>query len=417
MVPLFMNSFLTDLLGFPHIEVTGYEIKDHEIYINVTSTLGDVHCRNCGEKTKSKGYAEEREIRHLSMNGKECYLLIKARRGICEKCDDHPTTNQRLDWYDYKSRYTKAYLKHLLLSLVNSTLEDVATKENISADTLERALQKMVSEKVDWSRFKTLDLIGIDEISVKKGYKNYMTIITNKSSQKVHILAVLKGREKATVKVFFKSIPPKLKGTIQGVCCDMYDGYINAALEELKGVSIIIDRFHVAKLYRKCLVKLRQSELLRLRKTLTSKTYKSLKTAIAILRRNTEVVTKEERKELELLFKHSPKLRAGYRICRSITSIYNSRFGYKRALRSFKEWQDKVAQSDLLCFDGFAQTLTRYQEHIANYFKGRHTSGFVEGFNNKIKTMKRRCYGIYNEKSLFRRLFLDTEGYDVFLSR
>jgi transposase len=262
-----------------------------------------------------------------------------------------------------------------------------------------------------------LDLIGIDEISVKKGYKNYMTIITNKSSQKVHILAVLKGRENATVKVFFKSIPPKLKGTIQGVCCDMYDGYINAALEELKGVSIIIDRFHVAKLYRKCLVKLRQSELLRLRKTLTSKTYKSLKTAIAILRRNTEVVSKEERKELELLFKHSPKLRAGYRICRSITSIYNSRFGYKRALRSFKEWQDKVAQSDLLCFDGFAQTLTRYQEHIANYFKGRHTSGFVEGFNNKIKTMKRRCYGIYNEKSLFRRLFLDTEGYDVFLSR
>ena len=63
-----MNSFLTDLLGFPHIEVTGYEIKDHEIYINVTSTLEDVHCRNCGEKTKSKGYAEEREIRHLSIN-------------------------------------------------------------------------------------------------------------------------------------------------------------------------------------------------------------------------------------------------------------------------------------------------------------------------------------------------------------
>jgi len=85
-----MLTFLTDLLGFQHTEVTGYEIKDNEIYINVTSTLEDVLCRNCGEKTKSKGYAEEREIRHLSMNGKECYLIIKARRGICEKCDDHP---------------------------------------------------------------------------------------------------------------------------------------------------------------------------------------------------------------------------------------------------------------------------------------------------------------------------------------
>jgi len=127
------------------------------------------------------------------------------------------------------------------------------------------------------------------------------------------------SRKKATVKNFFKSIPPKLKGTIEGICCDMYDGYIHAALEELKGVPIIIDRFHVAKLYRKCLAKLRKSELSRLRKTLASKKYQTLKTAIAILRRNTEGLTKSERKELELLFKHSPKLRAGYRLCRSIT--------------------------------------------------------------------------------------------------
>ncbi|MFT4694091.1 MAG: transposase [Francisella sp.] len=33
------------------------------------------------------------------------------------------------------------------------------------------------------------------------------------------------------------------------------------------------------------------------------------------------------------------------------------------------------------------------------------TSGFVEGFNNKIKVIKRRCYGIFDEKSLFRRVF------------
>jgi len=33
-----------------------------------------------------------REIRHLPMNGYECYLRIKAKRGICESCDEHPTT-------------------------------------------------------------------------------------------------------------------------------------------------------------------------------------------------------------------------------------------------------------------------------------------------------------------------------------
>ena len=36
--------------------------------------------------------------------------------------------------------------------------------------------------------------------------------------------------------------------------------------------------------------------------------------------------------------------------------------------------------------------------------------GFVEGFNNKVKVLKRRCYGIFNLKHLFQRIFLDFSG-------
>jgi hypothetical protein len=44
---------------------------------------------------------------------------------------------------------------------------------------------------------------------------------------------------------------------------------------------------------------------------------------------------------------------------------------------------------------------------ITNYFTRRFTSGWVEGLNNKIKALKRRCYGIANPISLFRRIWLD----------
>jgi len=50
-----------------------------------------------------------------------------------------------------------------------------------------------------------------------------------------------------------------------------------------KNVPIVADRFHVAKLYRGCLVSLRKQELKRLRKELSSEEYKALKSAIAIL--------------------------------------------------------------------------------------------------------------------------------------
>lgn len=39
-----------------------------------------------------------------------------------------------------------------------------------------------------------------------------------------------------------------------------------------------------------------------------------------------------------------------------------------------------------------------------------HTSGFVEGLKNKLKLLKRRCFGLDDPVELFRRLWLDIEG-------
>ena len=58
--------------------------------------------------------------------------------------------------------------------------------------------------------------------------------------------------------------------------------------------------------------------------------------------------------------------------------------------------------------------LTNWLDEIVNYFAERRSSGFVEGLNNKIKTLKRRCYGISRVTTLFQRLYLDLEGYRRF---
>lgn len=75
---------------------------------------------------------------------------------------------------------------------------------------------------------------------------------------------------------------------------------------------------------------------------------------------------------------------------------------------------NQVRSSELSCFDPFLKTLEKRLDTIANYFIDRHTSGFVEGFNNKIKVIKRRCYGILNVTHLFQRIQLDLYGYTLF---
>ena len=59
-------------------------------------------------------------------------------------------------------------------------------------------------------------------------------------------------------------------------------------------------------------------------------------------------------------------------------------------------------------------TPENWLDDIANYFIDRYTSGFVEGFKNKLKVIKRRCYGILNVTHLFQRVQLDLYGYSLF---
>ena len=73
-----------------------------------------------------------------------------------------------------------------------------------------------------------------------------------------------------------------------------------------------------------------------------------------------------------------------------------------------------MRQSGLSCFDDFLNTLDRWWNEITGYFVNRATSGFVEGLNNKLKVLKRRCYGLFNLEHLFQRIFLDLEGYRLF---
>ena len=114
------------------------------------------------------------------------------------------------------------------------------------------------------------------------------------------------------------------------------------------------------------------------------------------------------------LFVHSPQLKIAYELCNALTGIFEKHMGKSRAKFQIKNWIQRVRGSEVHCFNNFLTTLEQWMDEIANYFIDRQTSGFVEGLNNKIKVIKRRCYGILNVKHLFQRIHLDLSGYALF---
>ena len=384
--------------------------------LTVESTKTESTCHKCGKSaTKRYGYAPPVMIRHLPVLDTAVFLKIKPVRYQCEHCDDKTVTTEQYDWCDRNSRTTKRLDEYLTRCMINSTCSDVAKKERISYKTVVKALNSQVNKSIDWNKYTDLTTLGIDEISDKKGHKDFLTIVSTRSKAgEISVLAVLADRQKETVKSFSESIPTELKKTVKSVCTDMYDGFVYAATEVFGQQAVVIDRYHVAKLYRKPLDTLRIQEMKRLKKELSAEEYSELEGVMWIIRKNHEFLTKQDKEKLELLYQYSPTLKKAHSYALKLTQIFNSHSSRKLAYGKLRRWIMSVEKSELGCFNSFIVTLNKYYTGIANYFKQRKSSGFVEGLNNKIKVIKRRCYNFFKTESLFQRLSLDLLGYKEF---
>ena len=415
------RNMITLPLDIPGVEVVDVQMNERGDYIiRVESKRSSAICQHCGRQiTKLNGHGREIELRHVPILGHRVYIRLRPKRYECPQCNGK-TSTQKLDWYETKSPHTKAYDQHLMLQLVNSTGEDVSRKENEGYDAVEGAIERCIDATVNWDEFTELKIIGIDEIAMTKGRRNFVAIITTQQAgDHVALLGVLADRKKETVRKFLETIPKRLRRTMEKACTDMWDGYTNAVEEFAAAhpevsIEVVVDRYHVAKNYRECVDKVRKRECRRLKKELPEAEYEEIKGVMWIVRKNNHDLTPDERKKLRRLFELSPELKLAYTFREELTSIFEMQLTKEEGRERLLKWRDKVRRSALTCFDKFLTTLSNWLDKIVNYFADRLSSGFVEGLNNKAKTTKRRCYGILRIDTLFQRLYLDLEGYRYF---
>jgi len=408
---------ITIPLDIPDVRVLDTSMGERgELIITIESAKTGTQCRKCGKWiTKLHGKDEWVMIRHLPAFGRPTYLRYRPNRYQCQDCEGHPTTTQNLEWHDSNSPHSFAYDNHVLLQLVNSTVEDVSVKEGIGYESVVGALERRIEASVDWTMLAEIEMLGLDEIALKKGHGNYVTLVTGRYREgEIVILGVLPGHEKAVVVEFLRLIPQRILQTVQVVCCDLWEAYTEAVREEIPMARIVADRFHVARHYREAADQLRKQELHRLKKELAKEAYQTLNGSLRAFRKNAKDLNKEERKTLRGFFQHSAVAKQAYDFREQLTAIFDMPLSKKQAQSKIQRWIQQVRKSGLQCFEPFLKLLTTWWEEITTYFIHRENSGFVEGFNNKIKVLKRRCYGIFNLRHLFQRIYLDLHGYRMF---
>ena len=227
---------------------------------------------------------------------------------------------------------------------------------------------------------------------------------------RTHVLTVLPDRLQATVQAFLETIPADLKATVRWVCSDMGEGYAGAVAAALPTAHIGVDRFHVAVPYREAVDDLWKQEFRRLNAGRPADQALPTAELRRLLRREWPSLTPAQQGQLVELFAQTPTLVSASIRRTTLTAIFECTPDRATAQTRLRIWGEQVKAAGITCLDKFLNTWHHGQDGILNYFDGRHSSGFVEGLNNKLKLLKRRCFGLDDPVELFRRLWLDIEG-------
>ena len=196
------------LLDIPDIEVDEVEMDREGNYrVTIHSTKCGTHCHQCGHFIDHfYGQGEFITLRHLSLFDRQVELRLRPPRYQCQRCPGQPTTTQRATWYDHRSRCTPAFEKRVLLACVNSTVLDASIKEGIGYETVRGIIDRSIAKNIDWQAIKNLKIMGIDEISLKKGHQDFVTIVTGRMGDETVIRSCKFSRDEILVYTNIESL-------------------------------------------------------------------------------------------------------------------------------------------------------------------------------------------------------------------
>jgi transposase len=230
----------------------------------------------------------------------------------------------------------------------------------------------------------------VDEIAQHKGHGSYRLVIS--APELGLVLDVLKERTKEALEAWLDQRGAEWCAQVEVLCADMWDAYHTVAAVKLPNAKRVVDRFHVMKNLNEALSKARRS----IQNQADETTKALLKGCRWWLVRNKENLDEEDRAGLEQALAASPELKACYQLKEDFRTWFNQASDPKKAEQELLEWIQRVEESGFRALKAFVKTLLNWKEAILNYFDGRHTNGFAEGVNLKIRLIHRRAFGYRN---------------------
>lgn len=362
----------------------------------VVARRGRLHrCPKCSFSTRASYDSHQAWWRHVALG--KWRVIITAT--VCRvDCARHGVLTEAVPWAAPESRFTLDFedLTAWLAREMNKTA--VTRLLHVTWRTVGRIIQRVVGRKIDNHRLDGLYVIGLDEVSYRKGHK-YLSVVANHATSTPAWIG--EGRSQKSIGKFFDELGPERSAQIEHITMDMSAPYIAEVRERARQAEIVFDPFHVVKLAGDAVHKLRREEA-RLRKGTDEATV--LKGSRWALLRAAEDLKLEEHAKLADVARINKRVYRGYLLKEELRALYWC--GPRAARRHLASWLAWASRSKLRPFVTLARTLRKYRNGILAAIDLRLSNGMMEGLNNKIAVLKHRAYGFHSAAALIAMIFL-----------
>lgn len=200
--------------------------------------------RECDTNVRLKD--EVLPVRDLNLFGDPCFWVYQPSLHQCPHCRQR--TQIATPFKRPRAGYTYRFEEYVLELLVGLSVEEVARRLACSAEMVEGILEHRLTEERAIPPDAVITSIGMDELSLKKRHKLYVTIMTDLSDEKhPRVLAVVKGRDRTATEQCLAMMSPEQRAGVRSHRTDMSAVYPLVCGEQLPDSQLVLDRFHVAK--------------------------------------------------------------------------------------------------------------------------------------------------------------------------
>ena len=389
------NDFIKNLLDLKGVIVKKVRYKKNFVKIHIELPIREQTCPYCKAKTtKIKDYRTQ-VIKDIPIRFKTTLLSYRKRRYQCKECGK--TFYEKAHFLPKRARKTTRVTEFIVDRLkTKQSMKDIAQDADVSVNTVLRVLPSLaVSAK------HLPEVLCIDEFKGNTGYYKYQVSLMDGKTRKP--IDIIECRYKTHLLDYFNNFSLQERKRVKYVVTDLWKTYKDLANTYFPNAKVVADKFHFVRYSTEALDSIRkqvQDKLPRAERKYFKHSRKLL------LSRYDKLKDEKQKEELNyILINYSENLRIAYREKEEMLKIIQMTDKVK-AIESLNNWVKRNLECGIPALQNCAKTYFNWITEIRNALKVPYSNGPIEGFNNKIKTLKRVAFGFRNFTHFKARILL-----------